>query len=253
MTFVDTHAHLFLEEFDSDRKETIEKAFHEGITKMLLPNVDTSTLPRLIETCQIAPANIFPAIGLHPCSVKENYRQELDFLYNKLKIGKYFAIGEIGIDLYWDKTFIKEQIMAIEKQINWALEFQLPVILHCRESFDQVYEIVARYKNLRGVFHAFTGTIDQAKKVFDSGFYLGIGGIVTFKNSGLDKVVSTVPLDHIVLETDSPYLAPVPYRGKRNEPTYIKNIAEKLSELYGKSLEELANVTSSNSEKLFAF
>jgi len=253
MYYIDSHAHLFLDEFNEDRKEVIEISIHQGIQKMMLPNVDSSTLQNLLSTCQIAPESIFPAIGLHPCSVKENYNTELDVIHNSLKNVKAYAIGEVGIDLYWDKTYFKEQIKALEIQINWALELNIPVILHCRESFDQVYEIVKKYKNLRGVFHAFTGNNIQAQKVIDIGFYVGIGGIVTFKNSRLDKVVSEVPLEKIILETDSPYLAPVPFRGKRNEPSYLKYIAEKLSDIYDISLEEVVKTTSTNSEKLFAF
>ena len=253
MYYIDSHAHLFLDEFNEDRKEVIERSIHQGIQKMLLPNVDSSTLTNLRDTCQIAPKSLFPAIGLHPCSVKDNFKDELNVLSDALKKDKYYAIGEIGIDLYWDKTFFKEQIIALETQINWALELNLPVIFHCRESFDHVIEIASKYKNLRGVFHAFTGSKIQAQKVINMGFYLGIGGIVTFKNSGLDKVVSEVPLEKIILETDSPYLAPVPFRGNRNEPSYLKYIAEKLSEISGKSLEEVAKITSSNSENLFAF
>jgi TatD DNase family protein len=253
MYYIDSHAHLFLEEFDNDRKEVIERAINQGIHKMLLPNVDTSTLQILIDTCQIDTKSLFPAIGLHPCSVKETYINELDILYKSLKNNFFIAIGEIGIDLYWDKTFIKEQIISLEAQIQWALELNLPVILHCRESFDQVYEVVKKIKKLQGVFHAFTGTEIQAKKAIDLGFYLGIGGIVTFKNSGLDKVVSNITLEKIILETDAPYLTPVPYRGKRNEPSYLKYIAEKLSEIFDKSLEEVIKITSLNSENLFAF
>ncbi len=253
MKLIDTHTHLFLEEYNEDRKLVIERAINQGIHKMLLPNVDSSTLQNLLNACQIAPQSLFPATGLHPSSVKENCKNELEIIHNSIKKGKFYAIGEIGIDLYWDKTYFKEQIDSLETQINWALEFNLPVILHCRESFDQVYEIVKKYKNLQGVFHAFTGTEIQAKKVVDLGFYLGIGGIVTFKNSGLDKVVSKIPIERIVLETDSPYLTPVPYRGQRNEPSYIKYIAEKLSVIYDKPLDEIANITSSNSESLFTF
>jgi TatD DNase family protein len=253
MYYIDSHSHLFLEEFNEDRKEVIERANRQGVQKMLLPNVDLSTLQNLLDACNLAPGYLFPAIGLHPCSVKVDYAVELTGLYNQLKKNKYYAIGEIGIDLYWDRTYINEQCIALEKQISWALELNLPVILHCRESFEEVIEVVSAYKNLRGVFHAFTGNAMQAHKAIDMGFYLGIGGIVTFKNSGLDKVVTKIPLEKIVLETDSPYLAPVPFRGKRNEPTYIKHIAEKLSVIYNKSLSEVANITTTNAENLFKF
>lgn len=252
MYYIDSHAHLFLEEFNNDRNEVIERAYNKGIHKMLLPNVDSSTLQHLLDTCQIAPDFLFPAIGLHPGSVNADYEDELFYLKKSLEKRKYVAIGEVGIDLYWDKTFYNEQILVLKEQLQWAKDFNLPVILHSRESFGQVYETVKKSEGLRGVFHAFTGTFEQAQKIIDLGFYVGIGGIVTFKNSGLDKVVAHIPLDNIILETDSPYLAPVPYRGKRNEPSYLNNIAEKLANVYGKSLEEIVKRTSINAEKLFA-
>jgi TatD DNase family protein len=252
MYLIDSHTHLFLEEFDTDRNLVVERALNQSIHKMLLPNVDSSTINKLTDTCKINPKSLFPAIGLHPCSVKDNYQVELDALFKVLQDVKFCAIGEIGIDLFWDKTYYNEQVKVLEMQIGWALHYNLPVILHCRESFEHVYNIVKKYKALRGVFHAFTGTLEQAKKIMDLGFFVGIGGIVTFKNSGLDKIVSEIPLENIVLETDSPYLTPVPYRGKRNEPAYIKHIAKKLSDIFACSLEETAKMTSLNTENLFA-
>lgn len=251
MYFIDTHTHLFLEEFETDRKSVIEKAINLGVEKMILPNVDTGTLEQLHAVCRINPRSLFPAIGLHPCSVKTNYNNELAFLKDALKNGKYCAIGEIGIDLYWDKTFYKEQVLALEEQIHWALDYNLPVILHSRESFDQIYNVIKKYKGLRGVFHAFTGDEEHLEKISNIGFFFGIGGIATFKNSGLDKVIPKLQLNKIILETDAPYLAPVPYRGKRNEPAYIINIAEKLSDIFNISIEKIANITSSNAESLF--
>jgi TatD DNase family protein len=252
MYLIDSHTHLFLEEFDTDRNQVVERAIDQSVHKMLLPNVDSSTVNKLIDTCKTNPKSLFPAIGLHPCSVKDNYQGELDTLLKVWQDMKFCAIGEIGIDLFWDKTYFNEQVKVLEMQIGWALQNNLPVILHCRESFEHVYNIVKKYKALRGVFHAFTGTLEQAKKIMDLGFFVGIGGIVTFKNSGLDKIVSEIPLENIVLETDSPYLTPVPYRGKRNEPAYIKHIAKKLSDIFACSLEETAKITSLNTENLFA-
>ncbi len=251
MIFIDTHAHLFLEEFNIDRKEIIEKSIKSSVQKIVVPNVDNATLDKLLDTCNISPLNLFPAIGLHPCSVKDNFRVELLKLKEALIHGKFKAIGEIGIDLYWDKTFYSEQVIALEEQIQWALENSIPVILHCRESLEQVYEIVKKYKNLKGVFHAFMGTEEQAKKIIDLGFFLGIGGVLTFKNSGLDKIVSSISIKNILLETDSPYLTPAPHRGKRNEPVYVELVAQKLADIFSIPLDEIALITKSNAEKLF--
>jgi TatD DNase family protein len=251
MSFIDTHAHLFSEEFDIDRNEIIAKSIKSGVQKIVVPNLDSSTLVSMLDTCNIAPQNLFPAIGLHPCSVKANFNDELSKLREAVIPGKFKAIGEIGIDLYWDKTFFTEQVSALEGQIQWALDYDLPVILHCRESLEYVYEIVKKYKNLRGVFHAFGGSSEQAKKITGLGFYLGIGGVVTFKNSGLDKVVSKISIENILLETDSPYLTPAPHRGKRNEPLYVELVALKLAETLQLSLDEIASVTTANAESLF--
>jgi TatD DNase family protein len=251
MKLADTHTHLFLDEFDSDCEQVIQRAINAGVEKMILPNVDSGTIQRLFNTYELAPSNCFPAIGLHPCSVKANYKEELDIHEKILKQHQFVAIGEVGIDLYWDKTFFKEQIIALEKQIEWAIQYNLPVILHCRDSFDKLYEIVSRYKNLKGVFHAFIGNIGQAKKVIGLGFYLGIGGVVTFKNSGLDKVIENINLEHIVLETDSPYLTPVPYRGKRNESAYITFIADKIAGITNIDVKIVADITTKNAVNLF--
>jgi TatD DNase family protein len=251
MNFIDTHTHLFLEEFDNDRHQVIENAKQNGISKFILPNVDLTTLDKLLNTCSIDPSSLLPAIGLHPCSVKSDYKVELEKLKKTIHHNTYNSIGEIGIDLFWDKTYINEQVEALKEQISWALEFDLPVILHCRESFDKVFDIVKKYKELKGVFHAFTGNAYQAKAIADIGFYIGIGGIVTYKNSGLDKAVSLHSLKNIVLETDSPYLPPVPFRGKRNEPSYIIQIAKKLAELCNLTIDEIADVTTLNAKELF--
>ena len=226
MSYIDTHCHLFLEEFQTDYELVINRAIETGIVEMVIPNIDSESIISLTQLCKKYPNNLFPTIGVHPCSIKENYINELKHHEQILKENKFIAIGEIGIDLYWDKTYLKEQIIALEKQINWAIEFNLPVILHCRESFSQVYNIVKKYKNLRGVFHAFSGNSVDAKMVVDLGFYIGIGGVLTFKNAHLGKEIIDIPLEYIVLETDSPYLTPVPFRGKRNEPAYISIIAQ---------------------------
>jgi TatD DNase family protein len=250
MNFIDTHTHLFLEEFDSDRENVIKRAINAGIQKMVLPNVDSSTIQPMFDTCNLAPANCLPAIGLHPTSVKENYADELNILESSLKQNNFVAIGEIGIDLYWDKTFFNEQVMALERQLDWAVHYNLPVILHCRQSFNEVYGIVRKYKNLKGVFHAFSGNEQDAHKVIDLGFYLGIGGVVTFKNSGLDKVLENISLEHIVLETDSPYLTPVPFRGKRNESAHIILVAEKIAQIKNVDVQKV-ETTTSNAKDLF--
>jgi TatD DNase family protein len=251
MNFIDTHTHLFLEEFDSDRTLVITDAIQNGISKFILPNVDSTTLDKLLNTCRFNPSCLLPALGLHPCSVKPDFKVELNKLKKSFDHNTFYAIGEIGIDLYWDKTYINEQVEALKEQISWALEFDLPVILHCRESFDMVFDIVKNYKGLKGVFHAFTGNAEQAKAIADIGFSIGIGGIVTYKNSGLDKAVSFLSLKNIVLETDSPYLPPVPHRGKRNEPSYIIHIAKKLADLCNLSIDEIAGVTTMNAKELF--
>ena len=251
MHFIDTHTHIFLDEFDADRSTVVTTAIAEGISKMILPNVDLETLTALNQTIGLFPNNLFPTIGLHPCSVRPEFKNDLTVLHNMLQQGKYIAIGETGLDLYWDKTFYKEQVEALEEQVKWALEYDLPIILHCRETTAQTIEIVSKYKKLRGVFHAFSGAVDDAKKVIDLGYSIGIGGVVTFKNSGLDKIVEQLPLSSIILETDAPYLTPTPYRGKRNEPIYITLIAKKLSDIYNCSIEEIAEITTSNAEKLF--
>jgi TatD DNase family protein len=200
------------------------------------------------------PGSIYLMSGLHPVDVKENYKEELEFVVNSLKSHSYVAIGEIGIDLYWDKTYLKQQQDAFEFQIRLAIENDLPIVIHCREAFNEIFEILDKENcsKLRGVFHCFTGTLEQANRAIDLGFVLGIGGVVTFKNGGIDKFLSQIDLKHIVLETDSPYLAPVPFRGKRNESSYITYIIDKLSEIYGLPIKEIASVTTKNAEKVFA-
>jgi TatD DNase family protein len=251
MQFIDTHCHLFLDEFNNDRLEVINKSIECGVIKIVNPNVDVSTINALNETCQLNQSVCLPALGLHPCSIKDDYKSQLNIIEQHINRNKPIAIGEIGIDLYWDKTFIEEQKIALEDQLDWALKLNLPVIIHNREAFDIVYAIVSAKPNLRGVFHAFSGTNEQAQKILDLGFYFGIGGVITFKNSGLDSVAENIPLESIVLETDSPYLTPAPHRGKRNDPTYLIQIATKIAEIKKTSIEEVALVTTQNAKSLF--
>jgi TatD DNase family protein len=251
MQFIDTHCHLFLEEFDNDRIDIINQSIKAGVIAMLNPNIDASSLEALHETCQINPFVCIPTLGLHPCSVKEDYQNQLAEIKHHFNEYRSVAIGEIGIDLYWDKTFIKEQKKAFEEQLNWAIDLNLPVIIHNRDAFDTVYEITKDKPKLRGVFHAFSGTNEQAQKILDLGFYLGIGGVVTFKNSGLDRVLENIPLEKIVLETDSPYLTPAPHRGKRNNPSYLLLIATKIAEIKQVGIEEVALKTTQNAKNLF--
>lgn len=251
MPFIDTHCHLFLKEFEADAELVIEKSVKAGVTKMVVPNVDSTSILPLLELCNNFKKELYPSIGIHPCSVKENFKEELLIHEKCLESNDFVAIGEIGIDLYWDKTFVKEQIAALEIQLQWALEHNLPAILHCRESFDEVYNIVKNYKNLRGVFHAFSGSCEQALKVIDIGFYIGIGGVVTFKNSNLGNGISSLSMENIILETDAPYLTPAPYRGKRNDPSYIPIIAEKLANIFNYSIKEIEEITTRNALKLF--
>jgi len=253
MHLIDTHTHLYLPEFDSDRDETVNRAVSCGVTKMLMPNIDVGSVNRMISAAARYPGMCFPMLGLHPTSVKEDYILQLDELELLFTKHKFIAIGEIGIDLYWDKTFIKEQIEAFRRQIDFALIKELPVVIHSRDSFPEVFSVLEEYKGkgLKGVMHAFTGSKKDAERATDLGLKLGIGGIVTFKNSGLDRVITGTSPENIILETDSPYLAPVPHRGKRNESSYICIINKKLAEIYGMSEEDVARITFANSSKLF--
>lgn len=253
MKLIDTHSHIYSDEFKDDIEEIISNCKDVNIQKILLPNIDSESIPKMNRLVQAFPEMCVPMMGLHPTSVKVNYKEELENCKAWFAKNKYCAVGEIGIDLYWDKTFIKEQQIVFDTQINWALEKELPIVIHARDSFNEIFEILETYRNcnLKGVFHSFTGNVDQAHKVIDLGFLLGINGIVTFKNSGLDKTIETVSLDKLVLETDAPYLAPVPKRGKRNESSYLIHIANKLSEIYQLNLNEIADKTSANAEKLF--
>jgi len=253
MQLIDTHTHLYLPEFDSDRDEMIGRAVSSSVEKLLMPNIDIDSVRPMLTASESYNQICYPMIGLHPTSVREDYISQLDKLGKFADSHQFIAVGEIGIDLYWDKTFLKEQLDAFRRQINFALERELPIVVHSRESFQEVFSVLDEYKGrkLKGVLHAFTGTAEDAEKAIGLGFKLGIGGIVTFKNSGLDKIVKNTGPEHLILETDSPYLAPVPHRGKRNESSYICIINKKLSEIFGMSEEEVASITYSGSVSLF--
>ncbi|MCD6565554.1 MAG: TatD family hydrolase [Bacteroidales bacterium] len=253
MQFIDTHSHLYLPEFDNDRNEVINRAIREGIEKICLPNIDTRSIKPMMDVVNKYPDFCFPMIGLHPTSVKKNYMDELNKVKENLLKENFIAIGEIGIDLFWDKTYKKEQMKAFREQIGLAIDNHLPVVIHIRESFDEVFQILEEFKPgyPKGIFHSFSGNLDQAHRAITMGFKLGIGGIVTFKNSGLDKVVKEIDPKHIVLETDSPYLAPVPKRGKRNESSYLVYTAQKISELHNVTVKKIAEITTQNAIKIF--
>lgn len=253
MTIIDTHAHVYVQEFDSDLNEMLQRAKDSGINKILMPAIDSETHNAMLSVEKLNSEFCFSMIGVHPCSIKENYLSELKIAWNFLEQRKFIAVGEIGLDFYWDKTFVKEQIAAFNEQIEWALHYDIPISIHSRDAMDECIQIVSEHQKgkLKGVFHCFSGSEMQAAQAIDLGFYLGIGGVVTFKNSGLDKVITNVPIGNIILETDAPYLAPVPFRGKRNEPAYLQNVIEKLSQIKDMSKEDIAEQTTKNAEKLF--
>lgn len=251
---IDTHAHLYAKEFDDDRDSVIERAGSTGIKKILLPNIDSSSIEGMLQMEKDFPGICFPMMGLHPCSVGENYEQELSIVRQWIEKRDFIAIGEIGIDLYWDKTYVKEQQDAFIRQTQWAKEKGWPIVIHSRDSIDMILDLLEplRDDRLRGVFHCFTGDLTQAERIMDLGFYMGLGGVLTFKNSGLDKVVKDLPLSSLILETDAPYLSPTPYRGKRNESAYVGLVAEKLAAVKEVTLEDVERATSENAEKLFS-
>jgi TatD DNase family protein len=252
---VDTHTHLFVEEFDQDRDAVIQRAKSVGVEKFVLPNIDSQSIERLQKTVTDYPESMLPLMGLHPTSVKENYKEELAIIKKALDNGKYYGIGEIGIDLYWDQTFKKEQQYVFQTQLQWAKEKKLPVSIHIRNAFDEVFEIVEQEQSpdLTGVFHCFTSTLEQAQKAIDLNFYLGIGGVVTFKNGKIDKFLNNIPPQHIVVETDAPWLAPTPYRGKRNEPAYLELILDKLTDIYQMTKKDMESILYNNSLSIFKF
>ncbi|MCG8573418.1 MAG: TatD family hydrolase [Flavobacteriales bacterium] len=254
MKFVDTHTHLFTPQFDEDRSEVVQRAINSGIETLLLPNIDVESIESMHQLCEDFPQNCFPMMGLHPCSVKENWEDDLAIIKEHLFTKKYVAVGEIGVDLYWDKSTLDIQQKAFAQQIEWAKELGLPIVIHVRDAFEETFEVVDQLNDekLTGVFHCFTGTPEQAKRILDyGGFKLGLGGVLTFKNSGVDKSISDIDLEHLVLETDSPYLAPTPNRGKRNESSYLTYVASKLAEVKGIRIEEVAEVTTKNAKELF--
>ena len=255
MKLIDTHTHLYVEAFDEDREEIIQKAIKIGIERFYLPSIDSSYTSRMLDLESKYPDHIRLMIGLHPTHVKDNYKDELHHVDQCLNKYDFSAVGEIGIDLYWDKSFLKNQQEAFDLQISWAKEKKMPVVIHCRDAFDEVFEVLQghRCNNLSGIFHCFSGTKEQAEMVIDMKFKLGIGGIVTFKNGKIDKFLDQISIDHIVLETDAPYLAPTPFRGKRNQSEYLVYILKKLTEIYQKSEKEIAAVTTKNALSVFKF
>ena len=253
---IDTHSHIYSEEFDADGDEVIQRAKEAGVTRIVLPNVDAQSLPRMLELEAQYPDYCYAAVGLHPESVKENYQIELDIIREELERRKYLAVGEIGIDLYWDKTYQTEQIRAFQTQVEWAIEFNLPVIIHVRNSHNETIQALKPYsgKGLKGIFHCFGGTPEEAAEIFSLGdFKLGIGGVVTFKNSGLAATLMHIPLEKLVLETDSPYLTPVPFRGKRNESSYLRYVAARLSEIYAVPQDEVNRITTESANSVFSW
>ncbi|MDR0427671.1 MAG: TatD family hydrolase [Dysgonamonadaceae bacterium] len=254
MYLVDTHTHIFLEDFDSDRDDVIQKAFDNGVEKLCLPNIDTASIPRLLSVTDNYPEKCFPMMGLHPTSVGETFRNDLLIVKEELKKRKYVAVGEIGIDLYWDTTFKQQQIEAFEEQLLWSMESNLPVVIHTRNAFPEVFDSLRKVgpDKLRGVFHSFGGSKeDLAEALSFRNFMLGINGVVTYKNAHFREYLNDAPLSRIILETDAPYLTPVPYRGKRNEPAHLIHIARKLAEIYDVSFETVAEKTTENAESLF--
>jgi TatD DNase family protein len=253
MLLTDTHTHLYYETDAQKQAQLIERCFQNEVKRLFLPNVDVASIKMIDDLVNRYPDHCFAMAGLHPCDVNEGFDAQLDKIYQSITGRKIYAIGEIGIDLYWDKTTLDIQQQAFKTQINWAKTLDLPIVIHCREAFDEVFEVIEELKDekLRGIFHCFTGNLAQAKRAINLGFYLGIGGVVTYKKAGLDLVLTEVDLKDIVLETDSPYLAPVPFRGKPNESSYLIHIAQKVAEIYNISLAEIAEITTENSRKIF--
>lgn len=253
MILTDTHTHLYSEEFDQDRNDMIERAVNAGVSRFFIPAIDSTCTQAMYDLEQVFPENIFLMMGLHPTYVKDNYEAELQHVTTELASRKFYAVGEIGIDLYWDKTHLREQQIAFRQQIQWAKKYKLPIVIHCRDAFDEIFEILEEEKapELFGIFHCFTGTYEQALQAISYNMKLGIGGVVTFKNGKIDQFLNQIDLQHIVLETDSPYLAPIPFRGKRNESAYVVNVATKLAEIYNRSVAEIAEITTANSKQVF--
>ncbi|MDP3915300.1 MAG: TatD family hydrolase [Bacteroidota bacterium] len=250
---IDTHSHIYSTDFIHDRDEIIQRAYSNDVRKIILPNIDSSSVKNLLDMVDNYPHICIPLMGLHPTSVNHDYQEELQVVEYWLKKRKFYGIGEIGIDLYWETSFLEEQTHAFRFQLNLAREYQLPVVIHVRDSFEQVYNVLLeeKDKNLTGVFHSFSGTIEQAQLVIDLGFKIGVNGIITFKKSGLDEIISKIDPSNLLLETDSPYLTPVPFRGKRNESSYLVHIAQKIADLHQLTVGEIAKITTENARKLF--
>jgi TatD DNase family protein len=252
MILTDTHTHLYYQDDDQKRADLVQRCIDNDITRLFLPNVDVASLAQINRLVAEYPDMCYPMLGMHPCSVKEGWEAELATIRDS-KNDNIYAIGEIGIDLYWDKTTLDIQVQAFKQQIAWAKALKLPIVIHCREAFEEVFAVLEEEKgnDLFGIFHCFTGNGEQAQRAIDLGFYLGIGGVVTYKNGGLDKILPQFDLSHIVLETDSPYLAPVPHRGKPNESSYLIYVAQKLAEIYQTDIQTIADITTANSRKVF--
>lgn len=249
----DTHTHLYSEQFDEDRGVMMIRAMDAGVSRFFIPAIDSTYIQRMLDLEERYPEHTFLMMGLHPTSVQTNYKQELDIVKEWIDKRHFYAIGEIGIDLYWDRTYLEQQQHAFRTQIQWAKEKKLPIVIHCRDAFNEIFEILEEEKgdNLYGIFHCFTGTLEQAKKAISYNMKLGIGGVATFKNGKIDKFLDQIDMKHIVLETDAPYLSPTPYRGKRNESSYITYVVDKLVDIYGLSFEEIAKITTQNSKEVF--
>ena len=253
MNFIDTHAHLYLKEFDADRDQMVLRALDSKVEKIILPNIDLESLPAVIDLADRFPNICYAAIGLHPCDAKANYMEVLTEMEKEISSSNFIAIGETGTDAFWDTTYWKEQLNSFSIQLEWSKQTGKPIIIHSRETIDQNIDLVKQHQDgrLTGIFHCFTGTVEQAKEIIALGFYLGIGGVLTYKKSGLKEVIQELGIEHLVLETDAPFLTPVPHRGKRNESSYIPLIAKSLSEAINISMEEIARITSENARKVF--
>lgn len=253
MILTDTHTHLYSEEFDQDRHEMMQRAINAGVSRFFIPAIDSNHTLAMYDLEQKYPDQVFLMMGLHPTYVKDNYLEELQHVETELASRKFYAVGEIGIDLYWDKTHLKEQQIVFRQQIQWAKKYHLPIVIHCREAFEEIFEILEEEKSpeLFGIFHCFTGTYEQALQAISYNMLLGIGGVATFKNGKIDQFLHKIDLQHIVLETDAPYLAPIPFRGKRNESSYLPQVASKLASLYELSVAEIAQITTENSKRVF--
>jgi len=253
MQLTDTHTHIYYHAHSPELEYQIKRCLDNQVSRLFLPNVDVASINLVMDTVSAFPNHCFPMLGLHPCSVQEGFHEDLKKIEDALSTNKVYAIGEIGLDLHWDKSTLPFQQEAFRIQVAWAKKYNLPIVIHCRDAFDELFALLEgmRDDKLRGVFHCFTGDLEQAKKAINLGFYLGIGGVVTFKNAGLDKVVKEIEMKYLVLETDAPYLAPVPFRGKANESSYLKYIAEKVADLHQVSIEEVARITTQNSVDIF--